>query len=34
MKKAPLFQRLVGVADPENPEPGERFSRICESPRK
>jgi hypothetical protein len=34
MKKAPLFQRFVGVADPENPEPSERFSRICESPRK
>jgi hypothetical protein len=34
MKKAPLFQRFIGVADSENPEPSERFSRICESPRK
>jgi hypothetical protein len=34
MKKAPLFQWFVGVADPENPEPGERFSRFYESPCK
>jgi len=34
MKKAPGLQWFVGVADPENPEPGERFSRFCESPCK
>jgi hypothetical protein len=34
MKKAPRFTGFVGVADPENPEPGERFSRIYESPCK
>jgi hypothetical protein len=34
MKKAPEFEGLFGVADPENSEPSERFSRIYESPRK
>jgi hypothetical protein len=28
------FSGFFGVADPENPEPGERFSRIYESPCK
>jgi hypothetical protein len=34
MKKAPGSKRFVGVADPVNPEPGERFSRFYESPCK
>jgi hypothetical protein len=34
MKKAPEVSVVFGVADPENPEPGERFSRIYESPCK
>jgi hypothetical protein len=34
MKKLLNFQGFVGVADPENLEPGERFSRIYESPCK